>query len=338
MPNLVAQMWYGKRHPPVDPKDISFNGKTVLVTGANSGLGHETAVKFAALGASTLILGVRTQEKGEQAKADIIAKTHCSPDIFIIETVDLSTFASVKEFASRVKARVPKLDVASLNAGIAQWKYEKSPDGFEMTLQVNVLSTALMALLLLPKLRETAAAAEDEDSAPHLPFLLSVAAWDVDASDLPPGQSLIQRCDDEAKWDMAKQYFLVKLALWYFIQGLVEREENVAKSRSRSQRVIINANCPGLCKTAMDRNFPFFFRLFMMLQYFFLGRSAEQGARTMVGAAALGQESMGKLWNNDKYLPPSPLMESERGTELYHETWEEILAILRQHVPVEDLL
>ena len=60
MLNLVGQMWYGKHHPPIDPKQISFKGKTVLVTGANSGLGRETVVKFATLGASMLIVGVRT--------------------------------------------------------------------------------------------------------------------------------------------------------------------------------------------------------------------------------------------------------------------------------------
>jgi NAD(P)-dependent dehydrogenase (short-subunit alcohol dehydrogenase family) len=326
-------MWWGKRHPPADPKHLSFKGKTVLVTGANSGLGHETAVKFAALGASTLILGVRTQEKGEQAKADIIKKTQCSPGIFIIETVDLSTFASVREFVSRVKARVPKLDIASLNAGVAEWKYVKSPDGYEMTLQINVLSPALMAMLLLPKLRETATAtSKDDDFSPYMFFLLCIAAWEVEADWLLPGQSLIQRCNDESKWATIKQYFLAKLALWHFIQGLVEREEKEGKG------VNINANCPGLCKTSMSRNFPLIIRLITLLQYFFVGRTAKEEARTMVGATCLGRESMGKPWRNDQYIPPSKLMESERGTELYHETYEEIMAILRQHVSLEELI
>lgn len=90
-------MWWGRRHPPEDPTNLSFACKTVLVTGANSGLGHEAAVKYAALGASTLILGIRTQEKGEQAKQDIAQRTKGSPNIFVIETVDLSTFASVRD-------------------------------------------------------------------------------------------------------------------------------------------------------------------------------------------------------------------------------------------------
>ncbi|KAJ7460920.1 hypothetical protein B0H11DRAFT_2057400 [Mycena galericulata] len=271
-----SAMWWGKWHPPADPTHLSFKGKTVLVTGANSGLGHEATVKYAALGASTLILGVRTNEKGEEAKADIIERTHCSPDIFIIETVDLSTLASVKAFVDRVKARVPELHVVQLVAGIMNWDYEKSPDGYEMSLQVNVLSTGLMALLLLPKLRETAAA--QPNFTPHMSVLLSVAAWEVQDNWLPPGQSLIQRCDDAAKWDNIKQYFLIKLATWYVV------------------------TCSGLCKTRLNRNLPLAVRIFMAIQYFLLGRSAEQGARTLVSATDLGPESTGKFWRNDEYF------------------------------------
>lgn len=99
------------------------------LTGANSGLGQEAAVKYAALGAIPLILVVRTQEKGEQAKADIILRTKCSTDIFTIETVDFADFSSVKALGDRLT--VQKLDVAQLAAGVAQWQYESSPDGYE---------------------------------------------------------------------------------------------------------------------------------------------------------------------------------------------------------------
>jgi hypothetical protein len=47
---------------------------------------------------------------------------------------------------------------------------------------------------------------------------------------------------------------------------------------------------------------------------------------------------MGNLWRNDQYIPPSKLMESERGIELHHETWEEIMDILRQHVSLKELI
>ena len=69
-PNLekLAVFRWGKLNPPKDPK-IPFTGKTVLVTGSNTGLGFVVALKFAALGASKLILAVRTPAKGKAGKA-----------------------------------------------------------------------------------------------------------------------------------------------------------------------------------------------------------------------------------------------------------------------------
>ena len=111
----VAEKWWSARHPPaVLGKKISFRDRAVLVTGANSGLGHEAAVDFAARGANPLILGVRTVEKGEQAKAAIIRRTGCSDTVFKIETVDLLDFDSVKKFCDRVIAGVPRLHIALL--------------------------------------------------------------------------------------------------------------------------------------------------------------------------------------------------------------------------------
>lgn len=302
MSSLWAQFW-AARHPPADPKHLSYQNKTVLITGANSGLGYAAAVKYAALGANPLILVVRTQEKGDQAKEDIRRQTGCSPDIFLIETVDLASFASVQACSQRLHSnpRVAQLHVAQLAAGVAQWQYEKSPDGFEITLQVNVLSQALLALLLLPKMRTTAAATtiSDTNSAPHLSFLHSIAGFEVTADWLPHGQSLIQRCNDQSKWDPTKQYYLAKLALWNVIEGLIQRESQDEQGR----KIIINASCPSGCKTNMGRNFPSFVKPILAVQHFFCGRSAEQGARTLVGATALGAESHGKLWRNDHLHP-----------------------------------
>ncbi|OTA98851.1 hypothetical protein M426DRAFT_17012 [Hypoxylon sp. CI-4A] len=108
-----------------------FNFITVLVTGANSGLGLAAAIKYAAQGASTLVLGVRNREKGESAKAAII----CLP--------------------SR------RLHVVQLARGVTKLNYETTVDGNESSLQINALSPALLSLLLLPKLRAAAAGLAD---------------------------------------------------------------------------------------------------------------------------------------------------------------------------------
>ncbi|ROV92772.1 hypothetical protein VMCG_09086 [Cytospora schulzeri] len=308
----VGSFW-AARHPPADPKHISYLNKTVLVTGANSGLGNEAAVKYATLGADPLILAVRSPEKGEQAKTDIIRRTKCSPDIFLIETVDFSSFASVKAFVERIVSHlsITRLHVAQVAPGLAQWRYEKSPDGYETTFQVNVLSQALLALLLLPKMSETAAA---------------IAGFEVTTDWLPPGQSLIQRCDDQSKWDPIRQYYLAKLALWHVIEGLVEH----CSKDKESRKIIANASCPSGCKTNMDRNFPSLVKPILAVQHFICGRSAEQRARTLVGATALGHKSHGKLWRNDTIYPPTGFVASQRGQEVSRETWNEVLEILHQ--------
>jgi NAD(P)-dependent dehydrogenase (short-subunit alcohol dehydrogenase family) len=202
----VSELWHDARHAPTDPKDanLSFKDKTVLVAGAyGTGLGYEAAVKYAALGANPLILAVRTQDKGEEAKAAIMRATNCSPDIFAIETLDLASFAAVQDFAGRINQRFPTLHVVQLAAGVSPWYYVKTGDGWEKSLQVNILSVALLGLLLLPKMRETATG--PDGFRPHVSFLDSQATLMVDDKSLPTdGQTFVQLCNDEKKWGPLK--------------------------------------------------------------------------------------------------------------------------------------
>ncbi|ETS79804.1 hypothetical protein PFICI_07333 [Pestalotiopsis fici W106-1] len=313
------EMWAAARNPPADPTNLSFKGKTVLVTGANSGLGHQAAIKYAA--------------QGEEAKAAIISATGCPPDIFIIETLDLARFASVRDFAARIEATVPELHILQLAGGIACLEFTPGPDGPALDLEVDALSPTLIALLLLPKICATAErmTAAGRDDYCYISFVNSAACLEVKRDDLPPGQSLVQRIEDRAKFEYRKQYFLIKLAAWYLMRGVanaVDSQGEVAKAR-----VIVNASCPGMCKTNWLRGAPIFQRLMMNLTWVVFGRSAEEGARTLVGATGLGPEGHGRLWTNDKIAPLSELQDSERGTELFKETWDEAMGgILRDYL------
>jgi NAD(P)-dependent dehydrogenase (short-subunit alcohol dehydrogenase family) len=297
------EMWHAARNPPADPKHLSFKGKTVLVTGANSGLGHAAAVKYAAQGASKLILGVRTQKKGEDAKAAIIRATGCSPDIFIIQTLDLANFDSIQEFATRVDASVPDLHILQLAGGVASMEYAASPLGYAVDLQLGAYAFSLIALLLLPKVRATAQrlAASGSDDYCYISFLNSAASLEVVNDDIQPGQTLIQRIHDQSKFDGRKQYFLLKLAAWYAMRGVAARIDeggDVTKTR-----VIVNATCPGMCKTNMVRNASFIQQMMMSVTWAVFGRSAEEGARTLVSATGQGPQGHKRLWTNDKIAP-----------------------------------
>ena len=137
--------------PPYPKHD--FSGQTVIVTGSNVGLGLEAARHFTRLNAAKVILGVRDLGKGDKAKESIEASTK-RQNVVEVWQLDLASYDSVKKFASKAQ-ELDRLDVVVENAGIATDKYRLLEDN-ESTITVNVVSTVLLALLLLPKLQETA--------------------------------------------------------------------------------------------------------------------------------------------------------------------------------------
>ena len=124
----------------------SFAGRTVIVTGANSGLGEVTARELARVGA-TVILACRNVEKGEAAAAAMTG-----PDFGPVEVrrLDLQDLGSIREFASGVDG----VDVLVNNAGIMAVPYAQTVDGFESQIGTNHLGHFALTNLLLPKLTE----------------------------------------------------------------------------------------------------------------------------------------------------------------------------------------
>jgi retinol dehydrogenase-12 len=138
---------------PVPDKD--FTGQTIIVTGSNTGLGLEAARHFSRLNASLIILAVRNISKGNAAKDSILASTGRKSSSVEVWELDMHSYDSVKAFAARA-SNLPRLDAVLENAGIMT-KYFKLVEGYESTITTNVISTFLLALLLLPKLRESSA-------------------------------------------------------------------------------------------------------------------------------------------------------------------------------------
>ncbi|KAI1748129.1 short-chain dehydrogenase/reductase [Xylaria castorea] len=310
---------WGTKNPPADPK-VSFAGKTVLVTGANTGLGFQAAQKYAALGAERLILGVRSHAKGEEAKEAIVKATGYSK--IDILTVDLTSFDSVQAFIEKLEKTTDTLDVALLNAGLGNPNYQKLATGWEVAVQVNVLSTALMAVLLLPILRSTAA----KGTTPHLTFVNSNGHDMAKREWLGPDGSLLQASNKEEGWIDVNSYSMVKLEGMAIMQHIAK----TTAGSSGSPEIIVNAVCPGLCKTELGRNFGVVQRTIGYLVLSVIARTAEQGSRALVSGTVLGPESHGRFWHNDVLYPIGEMAKDEA---LMGKTWDEIYEIISKDCP-----
>jgi len=129
--------------------------RTCLVTGANSGIGRETARGLARLG-HRVVLASRNPQRGEAARRDVAATTG-NPAVELM-IVDLSRQASIRDFARAFLDSHPELHVLVNNAGIWANRRRESPEGIEQTWATNVLGYFLLTELLLDRLRESAPA------------------------------------------------------------------------------------------------------------------------------------------------------------------------------------
>ena len=103
----------------------SFTGRTILITGATSGLGYAAAVKFAKLGASKIIITARDETKGEAVKTRLLAEVGEASE-FEVWTLDMNSYDSITQFTQRIDKELEHLDVAILNAGVFNTSYETS--------------------------------------------------------------------------------------------------------------------------------------------------------------------------------------------------------------------
>ncbi|HZN14567.1 MAG TPA: SDR family oxidoreductase [Acidimicrobiales bacterium] len=130
-----------------------MNGKTVIVTGGNSGIGLETAVALARAGADVVITA-RDAERGKQAVADI--KQRSGSDAVDLVLFDLGSLESTRAGAAELLDRCPRIDVLVNNAGVVLTDRRETVDGFESTFAINHLGPFLLTSRLLDRIKASA--------------------------------------------------------------------------------------------------------------------------------------------------------------------------------------
>ncbi|KAF4553022.1 Short chain dehydrogenase-like protein 27 [Elsinoe fawcettii] len=309
-------------NPPKDPH-VSLEGKTVVITGCNSGLGLEAAVKYAANGCSHLVLGVRTKEKGEATKATILSRVPSYPANNIsIQLVDYTSFASITTFAHALATAHPQIDILALNAGLVDPNFSLTKDGREKVVQVNYLSQFLLTILLLPTLIKTG---ETKGDPSRVVFTGSYSHLDVQPEQLPPTvpekQSLREGLEDKANHKAMFHYGMTKLLLQMGVQSLTEQLEGVPHAP------ILVSVCPGACRTNIwNGKGPLSYMIRPLMWY--IGRTAEEGSRTLVSAATLGEEAKGGFWFNDKLNEEWPNISKDTFEKTKKRDWEDCLNLL----------
>lgn len=243
----------------------NLTGKTVLVTGANSGLGYEVTLALAAKGAH-VVMACRNHDKGEQAAA-LVRKQSPSAALAIME-LDLASLASVRRFADAFQQQYKALDILCNNAGLMAIPRRTTADGFEMQFGTNHLGHfALTGLLLTPLLQTPGARVVTVSSGLH-------ERGTINFADLMGQQSY-------DKWTAYSQSKLANLLFAYELQR---------KFMAAGVDVKSVATHPGYSATNLQGVGPAMegswgARIGMMLANRLIAQSAAQGALNLLYAA-----------------------------------------------------
>jgi len=124
---------------------VNLNGKTVVITGANSGIGFKTAETFVYCG-SSVVMACRNCEKAEEAKKKLLTD-YPNAQIIVLQ-LDLADFASIENFVNEIKKRKIDIDCFINNAGVFHQPNQKTKDGFELVMGTNFIGTFYLTELV----------------------------------------------------------------------------------------------------------------------------------------------------------------------------------------------
>ncbi|KAF9269318.1 short-chain dehydrogenase [Marasmius fiardii PR-910] len=310
--------------PPVE--GVSLEGQVVLITGANTGIGYEAAKHFAKRGPEKLIIVVRNEEKGRKACDRLKSET----DFQNIELwiVDLGSFESIKGIKGKID-QLERLDILVENAAALFTTYNETEDGWESTLQVNVLANALHLILHIPKMLDTA------KKYPRVtPRIVSVSSdihyygtVPTEAIDASNTLKFVNREEYARKSiDSQQRYTETKILLLMFMRALQSR---LPISKPTITCCSIN---PGFCYSELRREITGETAEFYRKMEEEIGLTSEEGSRVIlygaIGERDKEEELRAVYLSFCRVSECSDFVLSAEGQRLEKKLWNEIVDVV----------
>ncbi|XP_061651327.1 retinol dehydrogenase 14-like [Phyllopteryx taeniolatus] len=275
-----------------------MSGTTVIVTGANSGIGRATTAGIVKLG-GRVIMACRDVNSAEEAAREIRQETDADSKLLVVKELDLASITSIRTFCQGIMKEEPRLDVLINNAGVYQCPYTKTEDGFELQFGVNHLGHFLLTHLLLDLMKR---------SAPSRIVVVSSKLY-------KHGHINFDDLNSEQNYDKAFAYSCSKLANLLFTCELAQRLEGSG--------VTVNALSPGIVRTNLGRHVhvPVVAKPLFNLLSWGLFKSPEQGAQTSLYLACSPdvQDVQGKFFSD---CQPQVLLDKATNCEVASKLWD----------------
>ncbi|CAB3363556.1 Hypothetical predicted protein [Cloeon dipterum] len=278
------------------------DGKVVIVTGSNTGIGKETARDLAKRGAR-VYLACRDLSRGQAAQREIIESTG-SHQVEVLK-LDLGSLASVREFVKQFLSKEKQLDILVNNAAATGLENKLSKDGLQQEMQINHFGPFLLTILLLDVLKKTGSSRIiTVSSLAHKMGKIEFDNLNCEKS-FPGGTKL---------------YSNAKLANVLFANELARKLEGTG--------VTSNSLHPGAVKTEIARRLPFL--IYKLLGYgtAFFFKNAYEGAQTSIHLA-VSDEVQGVTGRYFVDCKESEMSEDAKNQELAKKLWDECVQLVK---------
>ena len=302
----------------------NLSTQTALVTGANAGLGFETAAQLAEMGYGRIILATRTNAKGTDAKQRLIERT--GKDVFDLLAIDVAEVQVAARAAQDLIDQPGNIDLLILNAGLGSQELKRTTEGFELTLAASLVGHHVLTMKLLeagklaPEARIVISGSEGARG--EMP---GMAKFDYDAIQNAVGGSLDAAMDAVARGEQPTSY--VWSATYANAKTWVTWWAAVLARKLPEGMVAVSVSPGSNPDTSFARNVPTSFRIMVIVMKIFgpllkIGGPVAKGAKRYIDAGSFGPEASGKFYASPQGKMVGP-MEVQTHSHFYDERLQE---------------